>query len=148
MLKTCRDANLPALPVWSAVRMAKLDDAPPWMMADVVGMQQLDATDHEACFARGRHNPGEVMGFLRGLAGYTLDRGNVIQSGHTTDGPGGIWRALEVEEAIIPAPRRVIRWFPEDGSEPPAALRAASRPSTETGAKRGLFGRLKSVFGR
>ncbi len=144
--------ELPPLPLWSGCRMMRIDDAPPWMLADVVGMQQLDALDHEACFRRGAHDPNEVLGFLRNCAQYTLDAGPIMKTGNTTDGPGGIWRAIELEEPLIPAPRPVIRWYPDAGPRPPKQLltappRQAAEEAPASAPSRGLFGRIKSLFG-
>lgn len=144
----CNAAGLPPLPVWSAARLTRIDDSPPWVLADVIGMEQLDAQDHEACFRRDRHDAGEVMNFLRNTTSYVLDKGTVIKDGHTTDGPGGVWRAMELEEGLLPAPRPVLRWLPEDGSEPPAELRRPSKGRPLHTGGPGLFGRLKSLFGR
>ena len=140
--------NLPPLPVWSMGRLNKLDDVAPWMFADVVGMEQLDGQDHEACFDRGRHDGSEVVNFLRNTTNYVLENGPVIKDGHTTDGPGGVWRAMELEEGLLPPPRPVLRWFPEDGSEPPAALRQPTKGRPLHSGAPGLFGRLKSLFER
>ena len=143
-----RQNNLPPLPVWSMGRLSRIDDASPWMFADVIGMEQLDAQDHEACFRRDRYDAGEVMSFLRNTTNYVLESGPVIKDGHTTDGPGGVWRAMELEEGLLPAPRPVLRWFPDDGSEPPAALRQPTKGRPLHSGAPGLFGRLKALFGR
>jgi hypothetical protein len=144
----CRRSKLPPLPVWSMARLSKIDDAPPWMLADVIGMEQLDAQDHEACFRRDRHDAAEVMSFLRNTTNYVLDNGPVIKDGHTTDGPGGVWRAMELEEGLLPAPRPVLRWFPEDDSDPPAALSQPAKGRPLHSGAPGLFGRLKTLFER
>jgi hypothetical protein len=146
-LERYRGEGLPPLPVWSMGRLSRIDDAPPWMFADVVGMEQLDAQDHEACFRRDRYDPGEVMNFLRQTTHYTLENGPVIKDGHTTDGPGGVWRAMELEEGLLPAPRPVLRWFPDDSDPPPALGQPTKGRPLHSGAP-GLFGRLKTLFGR
>ena len=144
--------DLPPLPLWCMGRMGRLEEHPPWMFADVLGMQQLDALDHEACFRRGEHDANDVMAFLRNCTQYTLDNGDIIKTGHTIDGPGGIWRAIATEEPILPAPRRVIRWYPDEGPRPPVQLLAASSnpPAAESPVPRkqgGFLSRLKSKFG-
>jgi hypothetical protein len=139
--------DLPPLPVWSGVRLLRPEDAAPWAVADTVGMGQLDVDDHEACFRADKYPVAEVLDFVRNTTLYVLRNGPVIKDGHTTDGPGGRWRAMEAEEGMIPAPRPVLRWFPEDGSEPPARMRQRTRPGSE-GEKRGILGRIKSMFGR
>jgi hypothetical protein len=143
----CRHAKLPPLPVWSMGRLSKIEEAPPWMFADVIGMEQLDAQDHEACFRRDTHDAAEVMSFLRNTTNYTLENGPVIKDGHTTDGPGGVWRAMELEEGLLPAPRPVLRWLPE-GSEPPPALGQPTKGRPLHSGAPGLFGRLKTLFDR
>lgn len=143
----CRQANLPPLPIWSMGRLSKIEDAPPWMFADVIGMEQLDAQDHEACFRRDTHDAAEVMSFLRNTTNYTLEHGPVIKDGHTTDGPGGVWRAMELEEGLLPAPRPVLRWLPEDSDPPPLLGQPSKGRPLHSGAP-GLFGRLKTLFDR
>ena len=146
-LRELRQKGLPPLPVWAESRLMRLEDAPPWVAADIVGMGQLDVDDQEACFRRGKHDPGDVLDFLRNITFYVLANGPVIKDGHTTEGPGGVWRAMQVEEALLPASRPALRWLPEDGSEPPAALRQRTR-SKLAQERPGLLGRLKSMFGR
>src|SRR5262245_21327008 len=120
VLDTCASDNLPPLPVWSGRRLIRLDEqAPGWRLADTVGMEQLMAIDHEAIFQPERFEIDDVMGFLRNLSMYTLDKGPVIETGHTSDGPGGRWRAVVVEEALMPAPRAAIRWYADTGARPP-----------------------------
>jgi uncharacterized protein DUF4261 len=147
-MEECRGSKLPPLPVWSMGRLSRIDDAPPWMFADVVGMEQLDAQDHEACFRSDTHDPAEVMSFLRNTTNYVLENGPVIKDGHTTDGPGGVWRAMELEEGLLPAPRPVLRWFPADGPEPPPALSQPVKGRPLHSGAQGLFGRLKTLFNR
>lgn len=139
--KTFADAGLPTILLWTSVRMIRLDDAPPWFVADLVGMQQLDLTDMEACFRRGVHDAGEVRAFLGNIATYILKEKKVIESGHTADGPGGKWRALLVNESLLPPPRPVLRWFPEDDVPPPPSLRPQP-PPLPSGKKSGFFARL------
>lgn len=139
--KTFADAGLPTILLWTSVRMIRLDDAPPWFVADLVGMSQLDMTDMEACFRRGVHDAGEVRAFLGNIATYMLNERKAIESGHTADGPGGKWRALLVNESLLPPPRPVLRWFPEDNVAPPPLLRPQPPPLPST-KKTGFFGRL------
>ena len=146
-LDESRSNNLPPLPVWSANRLVKLEDAPGWLFADVVGMEQLDAQDHEACFPKAGYDAGQVMTFLRNTTNYTLEHGPVIKDGHTTDGPGGVWRAMELEEGLLPAPRPVLRWLPNDADPPPSLGQPSKGRPLHSGAP-GLFGRLKSLFER
>ena len=142
ILAECKQSNLPPLPLWTETRMTKADDDPAWVLADVCGMGQLDVDDQEACFRADKCDPGEVLNFLRNIALYLLQNGPVIKGGHTTDGPGGVWRAVETEEAILSPPRPTLRWFPNDGGTPPAEfLKGRKKPA-------GFFGRLRSLFGK
>jgi hypothetical protein len=112
-----REQQLTPLDVWSNVRMFRLDE--PWTMFDLVGMGQLDAPDQEACFAGTRYDGSAVAGFLRNIALYVLQNGEVIKDGDTTDGPGSMrWRAYSFDESLADPPRRVLRWLPDDGQTP------------------------------
>jgi hypothetical protein len=155
-ITSCAQDGLPALPVWSNHRVARLDTSPGWGVGDVVGMEQLDASDHEAVFQQDRFDVNEVLLFLRNASMYTLDHGPVIETGHTTDGPGGLWRAVLVEESILPAPRPIIRWYADSGPRPPSKYIAnAGNAPTSAGSKPpqppvrgGIASRLKRLFGR
>jgi hypothetical protein len=118
-----RAGRLP-LDVWSNVRFFRIDGASPmWSLMDTVGMGQLDASDHEACFQFDAYEPGEVDNFLRNLSAYVVENGPVIESGDTIDGPGDVaWRAFVVGQSDLQPPRDIIRWFPVDGRETPEEL--------------------------
>jgi hypothetical protein len=120
------ERQLPPLDVWSNVRLMRADGG--WLLMDTVGMGQLDRQDLEACFPEDTFEPGDVDVFLRNVSLYLLENGEVIKDLNTIDGPGGVWRAHEVDEGLSDPPRRLLRFFPEDGSTPPAALRPR-RPS-------------------
>lgn len=91
-----------------------------WMLADIVGMGQVDRFDHEAVFQTRRHKLTDVVGFLRVTTNYTLDAGEVIEDTNTMDDPNGLrWRALRVEKALVAPERPTLRWFPLDGSRAP-----------------------------
>lgn len=110
--------HLLPLPLWTNVRLFKL--TPEWSVMDTIGMEQLDTTDHEACFRTSEYDPGAVDGFLRGISLYLLQNGPVIEPGNTADGPGGVrWEAHPVETSLAPQPRPVLRWVPQDGSRSP-----------------------------
>jgi hypothetical protein len=114
--------RLPPLNVWSNIRLFNASGG--WLLMDTVGMGQLDCRDSEACFPRDAYEPQEVDEFLRNCSLYLLERGDVVQDGDTMNGPGGInWRARHVEKGVCPPPHRdLLRWFPVDGSRPPAEL--------------------------
>jgi hypothetical protein len=113
--------GLPPLNAWTNVRLFNASDG--WILMDTVGMAQLDCRDSEACFPRDAYEPQDVDEFLRNCSLYLLDRGDVIKHGDTMNGPGGInWRASHVEDGVCAPPRRLLRWFPVDGSRPPSEL--------------------------
>ena len=145
-MEECRKSKLPPLPVWSMGRLSKIDDAPPWMLADVIGMEQLDVQGPRGLLPprpprrrRGDELPAQHhqlrSGQRPGHQGRPHDRR-----------PRRRVARSELEEGLLPAPRPVLRWFPEDDSDPPAALSqpAKGRPLHSGGP--GLFGRLKDVI--
>ena len=127
------------LDILSNVRLMNIDEQ--WALMDTVGMAQLDAPDHEACFTRG-YDPVEVAAFLRDISLYRLQQGDVIRDDNTTDGPGRTrWRARAFEEPLAEPPRTTLRWLPEDGSEPPRAVGFSTRPPGTPGKRRWPFGK-------
>jgi hypothetical protein len=112
------------LDVWSNVRFFRFEDTKPeWALMDTVGMSQLDAPDHEACFPLDAYNPSEVDNFLRNVSVYVVEHGPVIRDGDTVDGPANAkWQGSNIEEGCIAPLRKVIRWFPLDGRKVPAEL--------------------------
>ena len=114
----CKERDLPPLPIWTNVRLFRLDSA--WSLMDTVGMEQLDVDDHEACFRPDVYEPGAVGRFLRSTSNYIFKSGPVIAPGDTMDGPGGVrWQAHPIAQSLAPRPRRVLRWLPMDGTVPP-----------------------------
>ena len=123
VLARARQGGLAPLELWSNVRLFRAGGSPAWMIMDTVGMGQLDVPDHEACFEADRYEPRDVAGFLRSISDYVLQRGEVIKDGDTADGPGSRrWRAASFEDSLVQGPRRVLRWFPMDGTTPPRAM--------------------------
>jgi hypothetical protein len=115
------EQKLPPLDLWSNIRLFNLQDG--WTLMDTVGMGQLDTPDLEACFSGEDYDCSEVDQFLRNISLYLYQNGEIIKDEDTTDGPGGIhWRAMIFDESLIAPPRRVIRWLPDDRSEPLAAF--------------------------
>ena len=113
--------QLPPLDIWSNVRLFNPGNG--WLLMDTVGMGQLDRPDCEACFPKDAYDPGEVDNFFRNCSLYLLKQGEIIKHGDTMNGPGGVnWRAHHVEEPLCAPPRRVLRWFPVDGSRPPSDM--------------------------
>lgn len=114
--------QLPPLNIWTNIRMFRFDRD--WILMDTVGMGQLDRPDLEACFPAEKYDGNDVAYFLRNCCLYLLNKGEVVKNKDTMDGPGDIrWQAHHVEKPIVAPPRRVIRWFPLDGTEAPEALR-------------------------
>jgi hypothetical protein len=129
--------QLPPFEIWSNIRLFNPNNG--WILMDTVGMEQLDRPDLEACFPAKRYDLGQVSDFLRNCCNYLLTKGEVIKDTDTMSGPGNInWRAHHVEKEIVAPPRRLIRWFPLDGSQPPPGMDVAA-PKPSPG---GLLGRL------
>jgi hypothetical protein len=124
-------ANLMPLGLWSNVRFFRLEGTnPEWCLMDTVGMSQLDAPDHEAFFQLDAYDTGQIGNFLRNASAYIVERGPIIRNGDTMDGPGNIWwQGFNVKQGHVVPPRRVVRWLPLDGRDPPAELAEVSMES-------------------
>jgi hypothetical protein len=135
-----RQQKLPPLGVWSNVRMFNPNNG--WLLMDTIGLDQLDIPDQEACFPKDDYDPSDVANLLRNISLYRLRQGDVIRHGDTMDGPGGVrWRGFKVEESLSPRGREVMRWLPQDGSNPPEAMRPpGEKPS-------GILSRLARLLG-
>jgi hypothetical protein len=120
-LAYAREQNLPPLDVWSNVRMFNPNNG--WLFMDTIGMEQLDVPDQEVCFPKDGYDPGEVANLLRNICLYRMRNGDVFNDGDTMGGPGGVnWQVFHVEDSLAPRTREVLRWFPDDGSEPPEEM--------------------------
>ena len=127
--RSSKQPGLLPLELWINVRMFKVPAAPGWTVMDTVGMRQLGRLDEEACFARDRYEAHEISLLLRQLTAYTTQHGDVIQTGHTIDGPRGIhWRAVRHTHSLVAPSRPTLRFFPVDGTEPPDALLRSPAP--------------------
>lgn len=132
--------KLPPFDIWVNVRVLNPNNG--WMIMDTVGMEQLDRPDLEACFPAKKYDLGQISYFLRNCCLYLLNNGEVIKDKDTMNGPGGInWQAHYVKKELSPPPRRLVRWFPLDGSEPPSEMQ-------EQESKPSLGSRLGRLFGR
>jgi hypothetical protein len=99
-----------------------------WMLMDTVGMWQLDRPDLEAVFPEGRFSPDEVAACLRNVSLYLAAKGDVIEEGHTIDGPGPMrWQARRFENGLADPPRDTIRLFPTKGPTAPPQLTTAKK---------------------
>lgn len=116
-LQWASDNELEPLDVWSNLRFFQLDDS--WSLMDTVGGAQLDLPDIEAVFQPGKNDPNEVAALLRNITGYLIEAGNVIEDGHTVDGPDDAsWIVHVFENSLSSPPRDVLCILPE-GVEPP-----------------------------
>jgi hypothetical protein len=116
-----RQHEVPPLGIWSNIRVLNPNNG--WLIVDTVGMEQFDRPDLEACFPKDAYNINEVSVFLRNACLYLLTKGDVIKSADTMDGPGRVrWQGFKIEKELSPPPRRVIRWFPLDGTRAPAEM--------------------------
>jgi hypothetical protein len=124
--------GLAPLDLWSSIRLYNLEEG--WTLMDSVGNGQLDMPDHEAVFQKAPKGPFELQDidrFLRNMAYYILENGEVIEDGDTTDGPGGgRWRARICPEPLTSPPRRVFRWFSESELAVPGFLLPREAPKT------------------
>lgn len=108
--------GVPPLDVWTNVRIGRLTDD--WMLMDLVGMAQLGLPDVEACFKAEQYTFEEVDTFLRQVAEYMADAGDVLGAGDAVPGPKDItWEVLRAEQGLNAPPRATVRLLPEDGIE-------------------------------
>lgn len=123
-VKWAEEQRLPPLDVWSNVRFLSLEGvADGWYLMDTVGMWQLDIPDHEIFLPGKTYDFQEVEGFLRNVSLYLMNHGPVFADGDTIEGPGGIdWKAANCDDSFTMPPRPVVRWFADDGTEPPPEL--------------------------
>jgi len=124
-LQFAEQNELPPLDVWCNVRLFNVGEG--WLVMDTVGNGQLglpDLPDLEVCVQGGKnYNLQDVDAFLRNTTLYLLQNGEVIKDGDTLDGPFNVkWRARVRKMSLIDPPRRMLRLFPEDGTQPPAVL--------------------------
>ncbi|MCB9526700.1 MAG: DUF4261 domain-containing protein [Myxococcales bacterium] len=108
--------GVPPLDVWTNVRIGRLTDD--WILMDTVGLGQLGLPDIEACFKSERYTFEEVDTFLRQVAEYVADAGDVLSTGDAVPGPKDVtWEVLRAEQGLNAPPRATVRLLPEDGSE-------------------------------
>lgn len=117
-----RGGPLPLL-AWVNRRLFHFDRGG-WSMTDLVGLQQLDAQDMEACYPSDGYDHESIPYFLYNTANTLVTRGVSVQEGMTTNNPygrGEDWEARTFRQGKQEPPRPVVRWFP-CGSKPPKAL--------------------------
>ena len=115
--------DIPPFELWCNVRLLNPNNG--WMIMDTVGMGQFDLPDLEACYPANKYQSQDVDYFLRNCSLYLLKNGEVIKHRDTMNGPGGInWQAFHAQKELSAPPRRLIRWFPLDGSRAPSEMLA------------------------
>ena len=120
-LKYGDDEGVAPLDAWCNVRLANVNDG--WLVMDTVGNDQLDRPDIELClFKEKGYDLSQIDGFLRNVTEYLLANGEVLKDGDTMDGLGVKWKFHHRKNGLLMPPRRTLRGFPEDGTEPPAEL--------------------------
>lgn len=140
------ETDPPPLHAWTHVRLFNADE-PGWLLMDTVGNGQLELPDLEAAFPKGLCEPVEVDRFLRNATLYLLQKGPVVKSGDTMDGPGGLrWQGFHFEVALGAPPRAVLRWLPllpeGERARVPARFLQARQPEAPAPERRGWLGRL------
>ena len=102
------------LDVWTNIRVGRLSDD--WVMMDLVGLGQLGLPDIEVCFKTDAYTFEAVDTFIRDIAAYLVEAGDVVSHGDMVDGPGEIsWEVLRAEQGLQAPPRATIRLLPDDG---------------------------------
>lgn len=113
--------ELPPLEMWTNIRLFNAEKS--WVLMDTIGMGQLDMPDMEAVYDTDRYHPADVERFLRNASLHLMNAVDQFEDGDIADGPGEIsWNAIQCAESLSDPPRETIRWFPDDGSEPPEEL--------------------------
>lgn len=124
-----KSEGLLPLDLWTNVRVVGMKGDEEWTLMDTVGMAQLGLPDVEVCFPRVRFEMEVVDVFLRSVADYLAEAGDVLEDGHGIDGPGEInWTATRLDEGLASPPRAVVRLVPCDAGDPPAELLDAMTP--------------------
>jgi len=106
--------------LWTNSRSYPLDNCPEWHFVDLIGNEQLDLPDLEALFFGGEYDDQEVAQFLYELTHYLVEEGEIVEEGEAFQGQDDTdWLAQHYAEGGGLPPRRVIRFIPLDGHEPP-----------------------------
>jgi hypothetical protein len=118
MMNDHRNGGPPPLPLWANVRVFLDEEKRGFfggkqkiMLAETVGMEQLDVPDQLARCDPNRHTPRDATGFLLNMALYLLERGPVIQVGETAGGSAEErWKLEAIKKAPTSPPRDVYHW--------------------------------------
>ncbi len=109
-IETARANDFEPLDLWCNVRQFHLNDG--WMLMDTVGMEALDAPDHEAVFQN--VDESVVAHFLLNIALYRLSQGDVIGHDETADSDDGTrWQMRPFDTSLSAPPRPPLRWMPQ-----------------------------------
>lgn len=110
-----RDEGVDPLDVWTNIRLGRLNDD--WVMMDLVGLAQVGLPDIEVCFKTDAYAFEDVDRFIRNVAEYLYEAGDVIGHGDMVDGPGDIsWEVLRADQGLHAPPRPTLRLLPDDGT--------------------------------
>jgi hypothetical protein len=126
---TCEERDLVPLPLWSNVRLYKLDES--FGLMDTVGSGQLDIRDVEAIYPKSNYDPNDIANYLRNVTLYLLGLEREIQTGEAIDGPGETnlsWIVESLDEGLLSPPRRVLRLYPKAATNHIKKAIAAVRP--------------------
>ena len=105
--------RLPPLDIWTNIRMFQIPEIG-WTLMDTVGMGQLDVNDQEAVFRTGSCKGPAICNFLRNSTDYVRQKGPIILDSNTMDGAGIRWQARSLGSGMVPPPRPVLRWLPQN----------------------------------
>jgi hypothetical protein len=86
------------------VRFFKIGDSEGDMVMDTLGLSALGLTDFQIHYRQ--LEPDPVAQFLYNLGAYAFEKGDVIEDGHTVEGPGGRWICRR--EASLVEPQREV----------------------------------------
>lgn len=118
-LEFAEEHQLPALDVWTNVRLFRLNDE--WQLMDCVGNGQFDLPDVEVAFRNA--DPGGFDPWIRNWTLYLLKNGEVFKEGHTADGPDGTtFRVSLHDNGLSDPPRSTVRFLPVSETNLPPEL--------------------------
>jgi hypothetical protein len=86
------------------VRFFKIDNSDGDMIMDTLGLGALGLTDFQIHYRQ--LEPDPVAQFLYNLGAYAFEKGDVIEDGHTVEGPGGRWTCRR--QASLMQPQREV----------------------------------------
>ena len=117
-LEHAKSFDAPPIPLWTNVR--RIHDAETWTLMDSIGNEQFGKQDNEAYFETESYDFEEAVLFLWNLPAIALKENARFEPEDCANGPGDIiWKVIDVNESVIPSPRTVLCWQPEDQKNPP-----------------------------